>query len=172
MRREDVEKLAGDMAGEVCADRGLSFVDCTFRRSQGSWRLLVRVDKAAGVSVEDCAAVSHALSERLDETDPIEGTYTLEVSSVGLSEPLRTDSDFERFVGRRVELELTPGWREGRADLRRQTRKPDEVTGSLAAFDVHTLTVETGDGSYRIGRGFVRRARPAVDFRGTGAKEQ
>ncbi|MDP2872747.1 MAG: ribosome maturation factor RimP [Bacillota bacterium] len=172
MRREDVERLAGDLAGEVCAGRGLSLVDCTFRKSQGSWRLLVRVDKASGVSVQDCAAVSQTLSDKLDETDPIEGSYTLEVSSVGLSEPLRTDNDFQRFVGRRVELQLTPGWREGRADRHHEAHKPDEVAGLLAAFDVHTLSVETGDGSYRIGRGFVRRARPGVDFKGAGAREQ
>lgn len=177
MRREDVEKLAGELAGEICASRGLSLVDCTFRKSRGSWRLLIRVDKAAGVSVEDCAAVSEALSERLDEVDPVEGAYTLEVSSMGLSEPLRTDRDFERFVGRRVELQLTPGWREGRATRQREARQrearqEDLLSGVLEAFDVHTLTMQTDQGTFRIGRGFVRRARPAVDFAGTGAREQ
>lgn len=176
MRHEDIEALASQLAGDVCAGRGLSLVECTLRKSQGAWRLLVKIDKASGVSVDDCTAVSEALSEQLDATDPIEGTYTLEVSSVGLSEPLRTDSDFQRFVGRRVELQVTSGWREGRTDKsrqpRQQPRQADLITGTLEAFDVSSLTVKTEDGTFRIGRGFIRRARPAVDFTGRGAQEQ
>ena len=59
-----------------------------------------------GISVEDCAAVSHAVSQILDAEDPIKGHYTLEVSSPGLDRVLRKRAHFERFVGERVFVEL------------------------------------------------------------------
>src|SRR5271156_3642640 len=55
----------------------------------------------ASVTVEDCAAVSHAVSEVLEVEDPIKGNYTLEVSSPGFDRILRKRAHFERFVGER-----------------------------------------------------------------------
>jgi ribosome maturation factor RimP len=59
-----------------------------------------------GISVDDCATVSHAVSQILDAEDPIKGHYTLEVSSPGLERVLRKRAHFERFAGERVFVEL------------------------------------------------------------------
>jgi ribosome maturation factor RimP len=59
-----------------------------------------------GISVDDCAAVSHVVSQILDAEDPIKGHYTLEVSSPGVDRVLRKRAHFERFVGERVFVEL------------------------------------------------------------------
>ncbi len=64
------------------------------------------VPSQGGISVDDCAAVSHAVSQILDADDPIKGHYTLEVSSPGLDRVLRKRAHFERFVGERVFVEL------------------------------------------------------------------
>jgi ribosome maturation factor RimP len=64
------------------------------------------VPSQGGISVDDCATVSHALSLILDAEDPIKGHYTLEVSSPGLDRVLRTRAHFERFVGEGVFVEL------------------------------------------------------------------
>jgi ribosome maturation factor RimP len=61
----------------------------------------------AGITVEDCARVSHAVSDTLEADDPIPGHYTLEVSSPGLDRVLRTAEHFERFVGEPVRVELS-----------------------------------------------------------------
>ncbi len=55
--------------------------------------------------VEDCATVSRALSELLDEKDPIEGEYSLEVSSPGLDRPLTKPEHFSRFAGYEAKVE-------------------------------------------------------------------
>jgi len=65
-----------------------------------------RSPSQGGISVDDCAAVSHAVSQILDAEDPIKGHYTLEVSSPGLDRVLRKRAHFERFVGERVFVEL------------------------------------------------------------------
>ena len=63
-------------------------------------------NSGAGVTVDDCARVSHAVSQVLETQDPIKGHYTLEVSSPGFDRILRTRGHFERFVGERIFAEL------------------------------------------------------------------
>ena len=57
------------------------------------------------MTVEDCAAISHAVSALLDVEDPIDGAYSLEVSSPGIDRPLTRPEDFARFAGAEVRLE-------------------------------------------------------------------
>jgi ribosome maturation factor RimP len=58
------------------------------------------------MTVEDCAAISRAVSTLLDVEDPIKGSYTLEVSSPGLDRPLTRPKDYTRFAGLEVKIEL------------------------------------------------------------------
>lgn len=61
------------------------------------------------ITVDDCAAVSRAVSAVLDEKDPIENRYTLEVSSPGLDRPLTKAEHFKRYIGYVIKLEtITP----------------------------------------------------------------
>lgn len=63
-----------------------------------------RTDRA-GMTVEDCAEISRTVSALLDVEDPIDGTYTLEVSSPGIDRPLVSKRDFERFAGHLAKVE-------------------------------------------------------------------
>jgi ribosome maturation factor RimP len=62
------------------------------------------IDKPGGVTLDDCASVSEAVSAQFDVEDPIEANYSLEVSSPGLDRPLRKTSDYQRFLGRKAKL--------------------------------------------------------------------
>jgi ribosome maturation factor RimP len=91
----------------------LSFelVDIEFAREGRSGVLRIFIDHRAensslGVTVDDCARVSHAVSQVLETQDPIKGHYTLEVSSPGFDRILRTRAHFERFIGERIFAEL------------------------------------------------------------------
>lgn len=73
----------------------------------GSNRLLrLYIDAEAGITLEDCEAVSHDVSVLLDVEDPITGHYQLEVSSPGLDRPLVTVEHFARFVGAMANVKL------------------------------------------------------------------
>ena len=90
---------------------GYELVDVEFAQSgrSGVLRLYIdkpRVDAGAGVTVDDCARVSHAVSEQLEVEDPIPGHYSLEVSSPGFDRVLRKRAHFERFIGERIFVEL------------------------------------------------------------------
>ena len=75
--------------------------------SQGKHSTLrVYIERDEGVSVDDCAAVSHQISGILDVEDPISGVYTLEVSSPGMDRPLFTLDHFSAFAGSKVQIRL------------------------------------------------------------------
>lgn len=66
----------------------------------------IYIDAPEGIDIDDCEIVSRAVSERLDEADPVPGEYTLEVSSPGLDRLLRTQDHFQRFVGEPISVEM------------------------------------------------------------------
>jgi ribosome maturation factor RimP len=69
----------------------------------------VMADRADGalISVDDCEAISHAVSAVIDVADPIPGEWVLEVSSAGIDRPLTRRKDWNRFAGHRARAELT-----------------------------------------------------------------
>jgi ribosome maturation factor RimP len=86
-------------------------VDVEFAQAGRGGVLRIFIDRRAedsrlGITVDDCANVSHAVSQVLEIQDPIKGHYTLEVSSPGFDRILRTRAHFERFVGERIFAEL------------------------------------------------------------------
>jgi ribosome maturation factor RimP len=90
---------------------GFDVVDIEFAREGGGGVLRIFIDRGArvsgpGITVDDCATVSHAVSQVLEAQDPIKGHYTLEVSSPGFDRILRTRAHFERFIGERIFAEL------------------------------------------------------------------
>lgn len=76
-------------------------------KPQGRHSLLrVYIDAPDGITVDDCERVSHQVSGVLDVEDPIQGQYTLEVSSPGLERPLFRPAHYEHFAGSEVQLRL------------------------------------------------------------------
>ena len=76
---------------------------------QGGNLLRVYIDSEQGIQLEDCSRVSHQLSGVLDVEDPIQGEYSLEVSSPGMDRPLFDKAHFERFAGHLVSIRLLRG---------------------------------------------------------------
>jgi ribosome maturation factor RimP len=131
---------------------GLELVDVEFVKGGGGGVLRVFIDRAVadepGITVDDCARVSHALSEVLEVEDPIKGHYTLEVSSPGFDRILRTRAHFERFVGARVAVELRLPM-----DGRRR------FVGELAAVEAAEIAVVVDGEEYRLPLERIQKAR-------------
>jgi ribosome maturation factor RimP len=103
MRNEELTELLTP----IIADMGLECLGVEYSPSNGNGLVRVYIDTAdRAVTVEDCEAVSRQVSATLDVHDPVQGRYTLEVSSPGLDRPLFTPAQFARFVGSPAKLEL------------------------------------------------------------------
>ncbi|MBO5340757.1 MAG: ribosome maturation factor RimP [Oscillospiraceae bacterium] len=101
-----VTDLTAQLAQPLVEQAGCSLWDVEYVKEAGTWFLRIYIDKEGGVSIEDCEAVSRPLSDKLDEADPIEGSYTLEVSSAGADRVLKKPEHFQQFMGAEVEVRL------------------------------------------------------------------
>ena len=90
----------------VVESMGYELVGVEFHGSEHHGVLRVYIDSANGITVDDCAAVSHQISALLDVEDPIAQAYDLEVSSPGINRPLFKRSDYERFSGEKAKIKL------------------------------------------------------------------
>ena len=101
-----VTELTAGLAAPIVEAAGCSLWDVEYVKEAGEWFLRVYIDKEGGVSINDCEAVSRPLSDALDEADPIEGSYTLEVSSAGADRVLKKPEHFAAFLGSEVDVKL------------------------------------------------------------------
>lgn len=85
---------------------GVSLWDVRFLKEGASYYLRVFIDKKEGIDINDCTAVSHAIDPIIDEADPIDKSYYLEVCSPGLERALVRPEHFERFIGAKVIVKL------------------------------------------------------------------
>jgi ribosome maturation factor RimP len=97
----------------VVNSMGYEWVGMIYRPSPKYGLLRIYIDKPGGVTVDDCALVSHQISGVLDVEDPVTGQYDLEISSPGVDRPLFRLADYERFSGSKVRINLHALW-EGR----------------------------------------------------------
>ena len=133
-----VTDLVAQLAQPLAEAAGCSLWDVEYVKEAGTWYLRIYIDKETGVSIDDCEAVSRPLSDLLDEADPIEGSYTLEVGSAGAERALKRPSDFQQFLGSPVLVKLYRA-REGRKEFAGYLKGYDEATGDV------TVTVGSQD---------------------------
>lgn len=103
---QDTKVQIKEVITPILDSMGIELVDLEISGHIRRSHLRLYIDKTGGVTVDDCEQVSRYVGHALDVADPIEGSYTLEVSSPGLSRPLKKIEDYRRHVGRRVRLKL------------------------------------------------------------------
>lgn len=101
-----ITETVAKLAQPVVEQEGCSLWDVEYLREAGTWYLRVYIDKEGGVSIDDCERISRALDPLLDEADPIPESYVFEVGSAGAERELKRPSDFDKFMGSKVELRL------------------------------------------------------------------
>ncbi|MBE6764638.1 MAG: ribosome maturation factor RimP [Clostridia bacterium] len=109
------------IAEPVAKQLGLDLWDVRFEKEGASWYLRIFIDKKEGISIDDCEKMSKAVDPLIEEADPIDQSYFLEVCSPGIERELRRPEHFEKMSGREVCVRLfrplEDGTREVIADL-------------------------------------------------------
>ncbi len=148
-----VTELTAELAAPVVAEQGCELWDVEYVKEAGQWYLRLYIDKEGGVNINDCEAISRRVSDLLDEADPIEGSYTFEVSSAGAERPLKRPSDFERFMGSPVTVRLYKN-RDGRK----------EYAGTLAGYEDGAVLLQVGGETIRFEKAEIALVRLRVEF--------
>ncbi|GAA0495843.1 ribosome maturation factor RimP [Salinibacillus aidingensis] len=101
-----VTETTEELVQPILDDMNLELVDTEFVKEGKNWFLRVYIDKEGGVDIEECGKVSEALSEKLDEAEPVKDPYYLEVSSPGVERPLKKEQDFIDHTGENVYVKV------------------------------------------------------------------
>ena len=128
--------IVWELAAPIAAELGLSIWDVRFLKEGADWILRIFIDKAGGIAIADCEAMSHAINTPLDELDPIEQAYCLEVSSPGINRELVREEHFKPFFGAAVQVKLIRPMEDGRREL----------TGTLKDYQDSGITLQTDGG--------------------------
>ena len=127
---KNIRQTVLPIALKAVGDCGVELWDLEFVREGGEYYLRLYIDSPEGVGIEDCEAVSRAIDPMLDEIDPIEQAYNLEVSSPGIFREVRTDEHLAASLGVQVRVKLYKAMNGGK-----------ELTGELTAYDDESITV-------------------------------
>ena len=119
---------------ETVENEGVELWDVRFVKEGASWYLRVFIDKQDGITIDDCTNVSHAIDPVIDEADPIDVSYYLEVCSPGIERELSREEHFHKVLGKKIKIKLYKAL-DGKK----------EFTGILKSFD-EKVVIETENG--------------------------
>lgn len=141
MKKQEIIDIVEELLEPIAEEYTYEIVDVEYEKEGPDWYLRIYADKEGGFSIDDCVALSRAVEKVLEEKDPIEGAYILEVSSPGLDRPLKKDKDYFRSLGKPVDVKLYKAVKEQGLDR--------EFCAVLTAYDADnrmaTLELENGE---------------------------
>lgn len=153
---QSAKNIAAEVEGfltPVIESLGYEVWDVEYVKEGSEWYLRITIDSADGITIDDCEKVHRAIDPVIDEHDPIENAYHLEVSSPGIERILRTDAHIEAFEGAEVEVRLFAAV-DGKKVLR----------GTLGKLRGGVLSLTVGDRTYALDRAKISRITTVFDF--------
>ena len=129
--KKSIKETVREAILPTVTELGYDIWDITYSKVGADYHLEITIDSEAGINIEDCEKVHRAIDPILDEIDPIEGFYYLDVSSPGVERELRTDAHINRSIGEKVEAKLFAP-KDGRR----------AVVGILSAFEDGKITID------------------------------
>lgn len=126
---------------------GVRLWDVRFLKEGASWYLRVFIDKPEGISIDDCTNVSHAIDPIIDEADPIDVSYYLEVCSPGIERELTRSRHYEESLGKQARLKLYRAY-DGKK----------EITGTLEDVTEENVTLVTEGNALTVERKNISKA--------------
>ncbi len=153
MAKKRVVDIVEEQLLQFLDEKNLELVDIEFLKEGKDWFLRIYIDDEEGVSLNKCQLVSEFISERLDELDPIEQGYFLEVSSPGLERPLKNQKDYEKNKGNLIEVSLYEA-----------VDGQKTIEGILEDFDQDYIKISSEKNNITIEKTNIAKAKPIISI--------
>lgn len=141
MKKQEIEEKCTELVMPIIEAGNYDLWDVEYVKEGADYYLRVYADKEGGIGIDDCVDISRQLEKKLDEEDFIKEAYILEVSSPGLTRVLKKDKEFEKSIGRLVDIKLY-----------KALNGQKELQGTLKSFDDKSLTFNISDEDVAIDR--------------------
>lgn len=152
-KKAEIEARTEQLVQPFIDENHFELVDVEYVKEGANWYLRVYADKEGGINIDDCVLLSRALEAKLDEEDFISEAYILEVSSPGLGRPLKKKKDFDRNIGKDVEIKLY-----------RAIEKQKEWEGTLVSYTDDSVTIAMMEQEMTFAKNDIALIRLALDF--------
>ncbi len=133
------EQKVYDLVKPVTDELGYFLWDVSYVKEGAMWYLRVFIDCDEGITIDDCEKVTEPVNAVLDEADPIQQSYMLEVGSAGLERELLKEEHFEVCIGDKVRIRFI-----------RNVDGKKEISATLTGYDKNSITVQTENGEEKI----------------------
>ncbi len=138
----------------VVEELGYVFVDLEYKKEHTGYVLTLTIDKPEGININDCERVSRSLDEPLDVNDVTNGaSYSFNVSSYGLDRQFKTDYDFNKHIGKDVDIKFYSPFKNNKS-----------LTIKLLGFDSETITVAYDNTDTIIERKLIAAISAHIEF--------
>ena len=149
MSKKNVAAVVEELLTPTVTELGYRIWDVEYGKIGTEYHLEITIDADDGIDIEDCERVHRAIDPLLDEADPIEGAYRLEVSSPGIEREIRTDAHYMACIGEVVELRFFA-----------PVDGAKSMVGALESYEDGKITVVTpDDNTHTFDKKDVSRAR-------------
>ncbi len=152
-QKDNYEKKTEDLLVPIAEANGVKIYDVEYVKEGSDYYLRAYIDKEGGVNIDDCEAVSRALSDALDKEDFIADAYILEVSSPGLGRTLKKDRHLEYSLGEEVEVKLY-----------KPLNGTKDFEGILKSYDKDNVTLTSAGEEFSFSRKDIAVIRLKLDF--------
>lgn len=133
---------------------GYEVVEVEYSKKVDGMNLTFYIDKAEGITIDDCEKVHKAVDGPLDELNPTgDNKYILNISSAGLDRPLKTDRDLGRNIGKKVDIKLY-----------KPIKKAKNFTGYLVGFDTESIIIKTEEKEITLPRNLIGNITLHLEF--------
>ena len=150
-------KNTAQVVRELLSDTvtGLGYIlwDVEYLREAAQWILRITIDSPEGITIDDCEKVHRAIDPILDEADPIDNSYYLQVSSPGIERVLRTDDHINACIGEKAELKLFSA-----------VNGSKSLTGELAGCDKDSVTLKINGEDVTVEKSKISKIQTVYDF--------
>ncbi len=137
----------------IAQSMGLTVLEVLYEKKYDGMNLTVVIDKEGGVTIDDCEMLHRAIDGPLDELDPIENSYTLNVSSPGLDRPLKLEWDYKRNLGKKISVKLYKPL-DGKKTFQ----------GILSSYDENCFVLDTGSKQISFSKKDTALVLPVIEF--------
>ena len=143
-----------ELVAPIAEGFGLEVIEVLYEKKYDGMNLTVVIDKEGGVTIDDCERLHRAIDGPLDELDPIDVAYILNVSSPGLDRPLTLECDYKRNLNKKISVKLYKPLEGKKA-----------YDGVLISYDEESFTIETKNGKQiTFNKKDTAKVEPIIEF--------
>ncbi len=150
---KNIASAVSELLSDTVNELGYELWDVEYVKEGSEYYLRITIDSEEGITIDDCEKVHRAIDPILDEADPIEDSYHLEVSSPGIERELKYDWHFDVFVGSEVEVKLYA-----------PINKAKSMRGELVSKTDDGVCIKTFDGEIVLPDDKVAKVQTVFDF--------